>query len=93
MTQESKSSDADAYKAKLRSLRFGRVPGGSRTTAGQPAKHNPAWERGIKGEHRADGTFMPYLDKDLAPIGLKQWGEERRKFEANLTELRQPPKE
>lgn len=87
------SSPAEEYKEKLRSLRFGKVPGGTRTSNGKPAKHNPAWERGVKGEHRADGSFMPYLDKDLAPIGLKQWGEERHKFEANLAELRQTPKE
>lgn len=83
-----------AYREKLESLRFGKVPGGTRAgKQGKRAKPNPAWERGTKGERRVDGSFMPYLDKDLAPIGLKQWGEERHRYEANLAELRQTPKD
>jgi hypothetical protein len=86
---ESSSVDAvEAYKEKLRSLRFGRVPGGNSTEKGIRAKPNPAWERGIKGEHRPDGSFMPYLNGDMDPIRMKDWGENRRVYEAELAKLR-----
>ena len=88
---ESSSVDAvEAYKEKLRSLRFGRVPGGASTEKGIRAKPDPAWERGIKGEHRPDGSFMPYLNGNLDPIRMKDWGENRRTYEAGLAELRKP---
>jgi hypothetical protein len=82
------------YKAKLQSLAFGKVPGGNRSGkfVFRP-KPNASWEAGVKGETRADGSFMPYLDQHGSPIGVKQWGEKRHEYEARLTELRNPPKD
>lgn len=86
---------ADAYREKLRSLSFGRVPGGSRQgKAGlRKPELNNGWERGIKGEHRADGSFMPYIDHNGNPIRMKQWAENRHNYEAQLDKLRQPAKD
>ncbi len=79
------------YREKLQSLGFGKVPGGNRTGKFKPRPMpKPSWEAGVKGEHRPDGSFMPYLDKHGAPIGVKQWGEDRRNYEAKLAELRNP---
>jgi hypothetical protein len=33
------------------------------------------WERGVTGEHRPDGTFMPYLDTSGDVIRNKQMSE------------------
>lgn len=96
VTSESSSNDdaaRAAFKEKIRSLTFGRVPGGNREEKGLRAAPNPAWERGIKGEHRADGAFMPYLDEKLDPIRMKPWAEKRHSYEASLAELRKPAEE
>lgn len=88
-------ADKAAFKEKLRSLSFGRVPGGAKTSApGKIRKFSGAsWEKGIKGEHRSDGSFMPYLGSDLEPIRMKQWGENRHTYEAKLADLRKPAEE
>lgn len=87
------SAEREAFKEKLKSLTFGRVPGANREPKGTRAKPNPAWERGIKGETRRDGSFMPYLGADGQPIRVKDWGENRRKYEANLAQARNPSKD
>lgn len=42
----------------------------------------PSWEAGVAGERRVDGAFMPYLDSNLEPIGVKEMADNRTKFEA-----------
>lgn len=54
----------------------------SRRNSTAPAAANPAWEAGVAGEHRRDGTFMPYIhETTMNPIGLKEFGERRRELE------------
>ena len=48
-------------------------------------KVNCSWEAGVAGEHRRDGSFMPYLHANGSKIHLKEMGERRRE----LTEIRQ----
>lgn len=59
--------------------------------AATPSRHNrkpprrtepPAWNRGVVGEHRQGGGFMPYIDVHGEPIRNKQWASERRKLTA-----------
>ena len=89
----SSEDEKAAYKAKLQSLSFGGVPGGARTEKGVRAAPSPSWERGLTGEHRPDGSFMPYLDGGLNPIRQKQFGEKRHVYEAAIKELRTPTQE
>jgi hypothetical protein len=42
----------------------------------------PSWEAGVTGETRRDGSFMPYLDRSLQPIGVKEMADNRTKLEA-----------
>lgn len=42
----------------------------------------PSWEKGVAGEHRPGGGFMPYLDANGAEIGVKEFGERRRELTA-----------
>ena len=88
------ASDKERYKEKLRSLRFGRVPGGARDAkyTHRPPP-DPSWERGVAGEHRPGGSFMPYVDENLHPIGIKQFGENRHRYEETIRQLRQPSEE
>lgn len=90
--ESSPKPDADAYREKLRSLSFGGVPGGNRRSKGKLRKPelNNGWERGIKGEHRPDGSFMPYVDSNLDPIRMKQWSENERGYTSQLETLRKP---
>jgi hypothetical protein len=44
----------------------------------------PSWEKGISGEHRVDGSFMPYLTETGRKIRVKEAGERRHE----LTDIR-----
>lgn len=75
---------------KLDRIHFG---AGTGVTTGNapPSRPDPAWERGVAGEHRADGSFMPYLNPDLSPIGVKQASEQRHEIEDAKRRLASDP--
>ena len=59
--------------------------------AAMPTRHNrksPAphqynnWERGIAGENRPGGGFMPYFDESGDPIRMKRYHEKRAHFDS-----------
>lgn len=58
-------------------------PGAARVTQqyGGPRREvkEPSWEKGIAGEHRPGGGFMPYLNESSGHIGLHAWQAERAK--------------
>jgi hypothetical protein len=44
----------------------------------EPAKVNHcSWENGVAGEHRPDGSFMPYLTASGGRMHLKEYAEDR----------------
>lgn len=93
-TSESSSDEEKAaYKAKLQSLSWGRVPGANRTEKGTRAKPNPAWERGFKTETRVDGSQMPYVDGNGDIIRMKKWSENERAYTEQIRQMRQPTPE
>tara|TARA_R100001530_G_scaffold124428_1_gene92614 strand:+ start:122 stop:472 length:351 start_codon:yes stop_codon:yes gene_type:complete len=51
-----------------------------------PPQANPAWEKGIAGEHRRGGAFVPYLNADGERIGVKKFADNRTKYERILRE-------
>lgn len=55
-----------------------------------PRTADPAWERGIAGEHRPGG-FMPYLNDKGSPIHVKEAGERRTEIDARVHQLRNDP--
>jgi hypothetical protein len=50
-----------------------------------------SWERGVAGEHRPDGSFMPLLDASGQSLGLKEYGERRREVDAQVARLKTAP--
>jgi putative FmdB family regulatory protein len=58
----------------------------SRMNKVPPPKANPAWERGVAGEHRRDGSFVPYVHKDGSRIGVKEFADNRTKYERIIRE-------
>lgn len=56
----------------------------SRMNKVPPPQADPAWERGISGEHRRDGSFVPYLHADGTRIGVKEFADNRTKYERIL---------
>jgi putative FmdB family regulatory protein len=58
----------------------------SRMNKVPPPQANPAWEKGISGEHRRDGSFVPYVHADGSRIGVKEFADNRTKFERILRE-------
>lgn len=60
----------------------------------RPGPRFNSWEKGVAGEHRPDGSFMPYLNGDGQRIQVKEFSEHRREFEATRArQLRSPAKE
>lgn len=53
------------------------------------SKNEPSWEKGVSGERRADGSFMPYLDKEGQLIRVKAYGEQRHELEDARRKLAQ----
>ncbi len=51
-----------------------------------PRQADPAWERGTAGEHRRGGTFVPYVHADGSRIGVKEFADNRTKYERILRE-------
>ena len=55
-----------------------------------PPKANPSWEKGIAGETRRDGSFVPYLNSEGSHIRVKEFADNRKKYERKLREVRNP---
>jgi putative FmdB family regulatory protein len=60
----------------------------SRQNKVPPPQANPVWEKGISGEHRRDGSFVPYVHADGSRIGVKEFADNRTKFERIIRERR-----
>ena len=58
----------------------------SRKNKVPPPQANPAWEKGIAGEHRRDGSFVPYVHTDGSRIGVKEFADNRTKYERIIRE-------
>jgi len=58
----------------------------SRMNKVPPPQANPAWEKGIAGQHRRDGSFVPYVHADGSRIGVKEFADNRTKFERIIRE-------
>jgi hypothetical protein len=73
------------FGCKIRTLRFdgSAVSVGRQSRGTRPARvPDPAWERGVAGERRPGGGFMPYLNSNLTEIGVKEYGERRHELDA-----------
>lgn len=51
----------------------------------------PSWEAGEVSEPRPGGTRMPYLGADGKPLRVKEWGENRKRYEDRLSRLKRDP--
>ena len=49
-----------------------------------PRRAEPNWEKGRAGEHRADGSFVPYRKADGSTIPIKEFTDNRSKYEGLL---------
>ena len=76
--------DPDCYGCRLRSKGVAISPAAtpSRRNTVAPPTADPAWERGVAGERRPDGSFMPYLNDKGSRLHLKEAGERRREIAA-----------
>lgn len=78
MPSQPVGSDPDSYGAKLRAkgvqIDAGAAKSGRRGRPSDNARYN-GWERGVTGEHRPDGTFMPYLDSTGTVVRNKRMSE------------------
>jgi hypothetical protein len=64
-------------------------------TANRPYVHrpmqDPSWEKGIAGERRPGGAFMPYLGADGQPMGVKEAADNRGGVETQIKRLKSDP--
>lgn len=78
------SAERKTYGQELREkgISIAHVPGGSRPRSG-PAKKEPGyWEKTKATETRPGGGVVPLLNKDLKPLNLKHYAQDRQKYEA-----------
>lgn len=74
--------ECDKYACRLRRKGVSVSPKAtpSRHNRKAPRLHtNNSWEKGVAGENRGHGTFMPYLGSDGRPIPIKQKSEAEHK--------------
>lgn len=82
----------DTYGCQLRRKGIQVPPSATPTrTQRRPFRPGPrfnSWEKGRAGEHRRDGSFMPHLGNDGQPITIKDWSENRCRYEDRLRQVR-----
>ena len=76
----------EAAKRILQSPALTAAAAPSRMNKVPPPKANPAWEKGIAGETRRDGSFVPYLNSEGSHIRVKEFADNRKKYERILRE-------
>lgn len=85
--------DDDCYGCRLRRKSFNvsakALP--SRQNTVPPRAADPTWEKGLVGENRPDGSFMPYLKPDGTNLRVKEYGEKRRDVDAQVKRLKSDP--
>lgn len=54
----------------------------------RPGPRYNSWEAGRAGEHRRDGSFMPYLGDNGQALGIKDYSENRRRYDDRLRQVR-----
>lgn len=93
MSVHARDCDCHTYGCLLRRKGIQLPPSATPTrTPNRPWRPGPrynSWEAGHVGEHRADGSFMPFLDPgDGHPLSTKEWADDRRQFEAKLRRVK-----
>lgn len=82
--------DCQAYACKLRrkGVTVSSKATPTRHNRKPPAPHtNNSWEKGIAGENRGHGTFMPYLGADGKPVPIKQKSDAESKVKSLRAKL------
>ncbi len=75
------------YGCTLRDKNVGITPSSmpTRMNSIPPAKHNPAWEKGIITDKRPDGSEMPILEPGTnTPLHVKHYYENKRQIDAGI---------
>lgn len=77
--------DPNCYGCQLRSKNVGlsaqAIPNRQNKVPPRQVKE-PSWEKGRAGETRSDGSFMPYLDRQSQPMGVKEMSSKRSVVES-----------
>ena len=73
---------APALSAAAAPSRMNKVP---------PPQAKPVWEKGLAGSNRPDGSFVPYLHADGSKIGVKEFADNRTKYERAIRESKNRP--
>lgn len=80
----------DCFGCRIQGVNFDPRAMPSRRNSNEPTamKANPAWEAGIAGEHRRDGTFMPYIrDHSMNAIHVKEFAERQHELEPAIRDI------
>lgn len=87
-------SEELTFAEKIRTVSFGKVPGGARhaerviTDKQVRPMREPSWEKGVVRDQRG----VPYIsERDMTPITVKQFENKRPHYEGAIERLRQDP--
>lgn len=89
MSVHAPDCECDTYGCRLRRKGVQVSPSGMVKHNGKPPSRHRynQWEKGVAGEHRPDGTFMPKLDANGSVIPIKKYSE--GKFAKAESQVRQ----
>lgn len=83
MEKRHRGQHEDCFGCKIQSIQFDPRAMPTRRNKVEPRRPDPAWERGIPTDNRG----MPYLRKDLSPMGVKEFAEKSHQIEAHKRQL------
>jgi len=78
------STGTTCFRHKLQSIQFSPACTPTRRNTIPPRPANNSWEKGVATNERG----MPLLDKNLEPIGLKEYANNRSTYDRRLRDMK-----
>lgn len=81
----------DDFGCRIKHAQFSVAATPSRMNQVAPRVPNNSWEKGVAGENRCDGSFMPYLTTARAPMGVHEYATRRHEVTEQVSRLKSDP--
>lgn len=81
----------DDFGCRVKHAQFGVAAMPSRMNQVAPSVPNNSWEKGVAGETRRDGSFMPYLTTERQRMGVHEYATRRHEVKEQVNRLKSDP--